>query len=105
VEQNYQRLLHRLMALVPESGRAAASYRRAEQLACSSRRNVIHLIYRDKPYESYNKDYQFGLLTMNDHWSTGLADMRATLSHRDWLQKPDEEEPFVTHDVHRDRDD
>jgi NTE family protein len=104
-EQDYRRLLHQLMALVPEAGRSSASYRRAEQLACSARRNVIHLIYRDKPYESYHKDYQFGLLTMNDHWSTGLADIRATLEHRDWLDKPREDQPFVTHDVHRGRTD
>ena len=104
-EHNYQRLLHQLMALVPESGRSSASYRRAEKLAGSSRRNVVHLIYRDKPYESYHKDYQFGLLTMNEHWATGLADIRATLAHRDWLDKPPEDQPFVTHDVHRGRED
>jgi len=104
-EQNYRRLLHQLMALVPEAGRSSASYRRAEQLACVARRNVIHLIYRDKPYESYQKDYQFGLLTMNEHWSSGLTDIRETLQHRDWLEKPGEDQPFVTHDVHRSRAD
>jgi NTE family protein len=100
-EQNYRRLLHQLMALVPESERSSASYRRAEKLACTCRRNVIHLIYRDKPYESYHKDYQFGRLTMNEHWSSGLSDMRATLEHRHWLNKPSDDEPFVTHDLHR----
>ncbi|HUD24762.1 MAG TPA: patatin-like phospholipase family protein [Burkholderiaceae bacterium] len=100
-EQNYRRLLHQLMALVPESARSSAWYQRAAQLACAARRNVIHLIYRDKPYESYQKDYQFSLLTMNEHWSTGLSDIRATLQHPNWLEKPGEEQPFVTHDVHR----
>jgi NTE family protein len=99
--QHFRHLLHQLMAHVPESGRSSASYQRAAQLAHAARRNVIHLIYRDKPYESYHKDYQFGLLTMNEHWSTGLTDLRATLQHREWLEKPDEEHPFVTHDVHR----
>jgi NTE family protein len=100
-EQNFRRLLHEMLALVPESKRDSAWYRRAEQLACTARRNVIHLIYRDKPYESYAKDYQFGLLTMNEHWSSGLSDMRATLQHPEWLQKPGVEQPFVTHDLHR----
>jgi NTE family protein len=105
-EQNrFRHLLHQLMALVPEAGRGSASYRRAEQLANTARRNVIHLIYRDKPYESYHKDYQFGMLTMKEHWAGGLSDIRATLEHRDWLEKPGEEQPFVTHDVHRERRD
>jgi NTE family protein len=104
-EQNYRRLLHDLMALVPEGERASAAYQRAEHLACTARRNVIHLIYRDKPYESYAKDYQFGMLTMNEHWSSGLTDIRATLQHPSWLEKPPVEDPFVTHDLHRGRPD
>ncbi len=98
---HFRHLLHHLMALIPESGRSSASYQRAAELAHGARRCVIHLIYRDKPYESYHKDYQFGLLTMNEHWSSGLDDMRATLRHPEWLDKPGEREPFVTHDVHR----
>jgi NTE family protein len=102
-EQNYRRLLHEALARIPESERSSAWYQRAEQVACIARRNVIHLIYRGKPYESYAKDYQFGMLTMNEHWSTGLSDMQETLQHRDWLDKPGEDEPFVTHDLHRTR--
>jgi NTE family protein len=100
-DQNYRRLLHELMTLVPESEHHSAAYKRAERLACTCRRNVIHLIYRDKPYESYHKDYQFGRLTMHEHWSSGLTDIQATLRHRDWLEKPSEEQAFVTHDLHR----
>jgi NTE family protein len=102
-EQNYRRLLHDLMQLVPESERNNAAYKRAERLACTCRRNLIHLIYRDKPYESYHKDYQFGMLTMQEHWSSGLTDIRATLRHPEWLEKPSAEQPFVTHDLHRER--
>jgi NTE family protein len=87
--------------LVPESERDNAWYQRGAQAACPARRNVIHLIYRDKPYESYAKDYQFGMLTMNEHWSGGLSDLRATLQQRNWLDKPSPEQPFVTHDLHR----
>ena len=97
----FRHLLHDLMELVPEEHRSSMAYRRAEKLAHRAMRNVIHLIYCDKPYESYAKDYQFGMLTMNEHWSSGLSDIRSTLEHRDWLNKPTEDEPFVTHDVHR----
>ena len=100
-EQNLRRLLHEVLALVPPERRDQSSYQRAAQLACTARRNVIHLIYHDKPYESYAKDYQFGMLTMDEHWSSGLSDMRATLSHESWLDLPGPEHPFVTHDLHR----
>jgi NTE family protein len=103
-EQNTRRLLYEVMALVPESERDNAWYQRGAQVACPARRNVIHLIYRDKPYESYAKDYQFGMLTMNEHWSSGLSDLRATLQQRNWLDKPSPQQPFVTHDRHRPRE-
>jgi len=102
-EQNYRRLLHEALAWVPQSERSSPWYRRAEQVACIARRNVVHLIYRGKPHEGYAKDYQFGMLAMNEHWSSGLSDMQETLRHRDWLDKPGDDEPFVTHDLHRSR--
>jgi NTE family protein len=100
-QQRLCRMLQELLALVPVSERQSAPYQRAKQFACGARRNVIHLVYRDKPYESYSKDYQFGTLTMNEHWSSGLSDMAATLDHPDWLDKPGADEPFVTHDLRR----
>src|SRR6266481_5877578 len=45
-KQNYRRLLHEALAWVPESERGSAWYRRAEQMGCIARRNVVHLIYR-----------------------------------------------------------
>ncbi|HWS65440.1 MAG TPA: patatin-like phospholipase family protein [Steroidobacteraceae bacterium] len=99
-QQKLRGLLNELLTLVPESERQNAIYQRAAQFSSAARRNVIHLIYRDKPYESYAKDYQFGMLTMNEHWSSGLSDMVATLERRGWLDRPTDEEPFVTHDLH-----
>jgi len=100
-QQRLHRMVQELMALVPEGQRQSTPYQRAAQFASGARRNVVHLIYHDKPYESYAKDYQFGMLTMNEHWASGLSDMIATLEHPHWLNKPSAEEPFVTHDLHR----
>ena len=100
-QQRLRRMVQELLALVPESERQSAPYQRGERFASAARRNVIHLIYRDKPYESYAKDYQFGMLTMNEHWASGLSDMTATLERPHWLDKPSADEPFVTHDLHR----
>ena len=42
-------------------------------------------------------------MKLKEHWSKGLSDMQETLRHRERLDKPGEDEPFVTHDLHRSR--
>lgn len=100
-QQNYRRMLSEVMALVPQGQRDNDWYRKAAGYACDARRNVIQLIYRDKTFEGNAKDYQFGRLTMNEHWTSGLDDIRETLKHPEWLAMPTHEKPFVTHDIHR----
>ncbi|VXC12309.1 Phospholipase [Burkholderia sp. 8Y] len=102
--QRYRNLLKHVLELVPEELRRTDEWcRRAAELACSKRYNIIHLIYRQKEYEGQYKDYQFGFSTMQEHWESGLADIRRTLDHRDWLDMPNGESGFVTHDIHREK--
>ena len=63
--------------------------------------NIIHLIYRAKPYEEQFKDYAFGMGAMREHWSGGLEDMARTLSHPEFFVPPPREIGVTTHDVHR----
>ena len=49
----------------------------------------------------YKADYEFSALSMRDHWASGLADIRRTLAHPDWLAPPSPLQTTVTHDVHR----
>jgi NTE family protein len=101
--QRYRNVLQHVLDLVPEEVRKNDEWcRLAAELACSKRYNIVHLIYRQKEYEGHYKDYQFGLSTMREHWESGLADMRRTLAHRDWLDMPNGESRFITHDIHRD---
>lgn len=99
--QEQRRLLHDLMALVPEAARDAPAYRQAASWQAPTLTNVIHLIYRDKSSEGHFKDYEFSRASMHQHWASGRKDMRHTLAHPEWLDAPDPEHPFVTHDVHR----
>jgi NTE family protein len=100
-QQMYRRRLSELLKLLPPARRSDPAAQRAAELACDRRANVIQLVYRDKAYEGDAKDYEFGQLTLNDHWASGLADLRHTLDHPQWLAMPSAERPFVTHDVHR----
>jgi NTE family protein len=103
-QQNFRVMLNEVMALVPPENRQHEAYLRAAERACNARRNVIQLIYRDKSFEGSAKDFQFGPLTMNEHWGSGLEDIRETLQHPEWLALPAQDNPFVTHDIHRHRD-
>lgn len=104
-EQNYRRLLRDLLAHVPpHKSDDDARCRLAQELASSHQYNVIHLIYRDKEWDGLSKDYEFSMLTMRDHWSTGLDDIRDTLAQKDWLALPPEGKEFVTHDLKKIRD-
>ncbi|UTH76409.1 patatin-like phospholipase family protein [Chromobacterium sp. IIBBL 290-4] len=101
--QQYRQLLRQALELVPEDKRDTPAFQQAAAQACNRLFNVIHLIYQDKPCEGHYKDYQFSSRTMREHWGAGLTDIRASLSHPEWLQMPPPDQPFVSHDVHRQR--
>jgi len=100
--QRFRRVLREVLDRVSPEQRDDPWCRLAEDLSCSKRYNVIHLIYRHKEYEGHYKDFQFGLSTMREHWQSGLDDIRHSLSQPDWLAMPDNDAGFVTHDIHRD---
>jgi NTE family protein len=67
--------------------------------------SVVHLIYREKHYETQAKDYEFSRVAMEEHWQAGLNDTRRTLRHeRLWLEKPSRMEAVRTFDITRDFD-
>jgi NTE family protein len=47
---------------------------------------IVHLIYRDKPYELDSKDYEFSRASVDEHWEAGQRDIGNTLEHPEWLQ-------------------
>ena len=48
----------------------------------SASMSVVHLIYREKYYETQAKDYEFSRLSMQEHWQAGLTDTRRTLNRK-----------------------
>jgi NTE family protein len=103
-ERHLRRLLREVLQRVPPSQRKGDAWC-AEAQAQSSDKifNVVHLIYQEKAWDSHHKDYEFSALSMRDHWASGLADVRRTLAHPDWLAPPPQRQTTVTHDVHRKR--
>ncbi|WP_321903130.1 patatin-like phospholipase family protein [Paraburkholderia tropica] len=100
--QKHVRFIKALLEHVPpETRRSDPLFRLAESVADGSSINVVHLIYKNKPYEGHYKDYEFSVDTMEEHWASGLEDIRASFAHPDWFAVPSREQGFVTHDIHR----
>jgi NTE family protein len=100
--RNHARLIKELLEHIPEEVRHTHPLmRKAQQVADGSAVNVVHLIYRNKPFEGHYKDYEFSADTMGEHWESGLADIRRAFDNPDWLAIPSHDLGFVTHDVHR----
>ncbi|CAM2193728.1 NTE family protein [Paraburkholderia kururiensis] len=100
--QRFRHVLREVLERVTPQERDDPWCQLADELSCSKKYNVFHLIYRQKEYEGHYKDYQFGLSTMRAHWESGLQDIRASLAQPGWLDMPDNDAGFVTHDIHRD---
>lgn len=47
--------------------------------------DILHLIYRNMPYELDTKDYEFSRAAVAGHWAAGANDMRNTMAHPEWL--------------------
>ena len=45
---------------------------------------LVHLIYRNRNYETQAKDYLFSRAAILDHWAAGKRDVEKTLNHPDW---------------------
>ena len=72
-----------------------------EPWLCDRVFNIVHLIYQAKHHEEQYKDFAFSPVTMREHWSGGLADMRLTLDKPEFFAMPSRDLGVVTHDIHR----
>jgi NTE family protein len=54
--------------------------------------NIVHLIYHNKGYEGYSKDFEFSRLSMEAHWLAGYEDTNRSLAHPEVLQRPHNKE-------------
>jgi len=65
--------------------------------------NIVHLIYRARPYEGIAKDFEFSRRTMEEHWQTGYSNARRTLANPEVLELPDRLEGVRTFDLGEER--
>jgi len=63
--------------------------------------NIVHLIYHNKPYEGYSKDFEFSRLSMEAHWLSGYTDTLESLQHPDVLKRPSNLEGIAVFDFNK----
>ncbi|MBX9588740.1 MAG: patatin-like phospholipase family protein [Hyphomonadaceae bacterium] len=105
-EQDLRRAIERLLQKLPAEFQNDADVRviRQQSPPCTSM-SVVHLIYREKNYETQTKDYEFSRVSMEEHWQAGVNDTRRTLRHeREWLVPPDALAGVRVFDITRDFD-
>lgn len=79
--------LHRVLQKLPESLRDDHDVRKLEAMSERSHIDIVHLINWRHGYTSSYKDNEFSRTTVERLWAAGLEDVRATLSHPEWLEK------------------
>ncbi len=99
--QRLRNALGLLLGKVPKKHLPAGLVADLQPWMCDRVFNIIHLIYRAKPYEEQFKDYAFGMGAMREHWNGGFEDMTRTLAHPEYFVLPPRQMGVTTHDVHR----
>jgi len=106
LRQAVERLLDKLPAekkREPDVVEIVRKLKTSDRFKPSASMSVVHLIYREKYYETQAKDYEFSRLSMEEHWQAGLTDARRTLKQEKcWLAPPRDLEAVRTFDLTRD---
>lgn len=64
--------------------------------------DIVHLIYRQSPFELESKDYEFSRATVNEHWMAGQRDMQRTIAHPDLLMRARVDDGVTVYDLAHD---
>src|SRR5262249_3701206 len=95
----FANLLKQMPMELRESPDAKLLLAEADDKVC----NIVHLIYRARPYEGIAKDFEFSRRTMKEHWQAGYSNARQTLANPEVLQIPDGLEGVRTFDIGQER--
>ena len=95
----FANLLKRMPEELRKSADAKLLIAEADDKVC----NIVHLIYRARPYEGIAKDFEFSRRTMEEHWQSGYRNARQTLANPEVLQLPDRLEGVRPFDIGEER--
>jgi NTE family protein len=93
--------LHRLLQKLPENLRLDPDAKALEKLCGSTHIDIVHFINRHGAYSSFSKDYEFSRAAMLQRWEAGLADVRRSVAHPEWLKRSRPAEGIQVYDLTR----
>jgi len=85
--QEVRRIIKRLLQKYPDELQHENDYALLKKWSCNCAVTIVHLIYRQKSYESNSKDYEFSRLSVNEHWQAGVEDVHYLLKQQDWVDR------------------
>jgi NTE family protein len=94
-----KKAVRELIAKLPPSFKDDPLVATLNEAAKENTVTVVHLIYRSKLHETSSKDYDFSRLGMTEHWAAGERDVYASMTHPEWLNRPQSDETMVTYDL------
>jgi NTE family protein len=103
--QTLKMALYRLLQKLPAKLRADEDAQLLQGAANDAAASIVHLIYRDRQYDSASKDYEFSRASMQEHWQSGGNDVRRTLRHSAWRNRSRPRSGVAIFDLTRDAKD
>lgn len=83
---NTRKEIRDLLMRLPAQLKNNASVRHLADSMRAAPTDIVHLIYRQAPYELESKDYEFSRASVLEHWQAGRRDLRDTIAHPEWLK-------------------
>lgn len=99
-----RKLYHNIAKLIeklPDDLKRSPEAKLLSEAADTKVYNIVHLIYHNKNYEGYSKDFEFSRLSMEAHWQSGYNDTLKTLEHKKVLERPHNSEGIAIFDYSR----
>lgn len=100
-DQHLRRAVRALIARLPSKLAAGAEAKLLSEASACERLDIVHLIYRQKPYALESKDYEFSRVSIEEHWRIGGEDMRDTCEHPEWVKRREVDDGVITYDLQR----
>lgn len=98
-----KRAIGALWEHIPEEARQDPGVQELRELGRSDANEIaiVHLIYKQKHYESQSKDYEFSQLSMREHWQAGYRDTLESIQRSDWRIPPRSRKGLHVFDMQR----
>ena len=85
--QELRRAARRLLDKLPGSLADDPDAKLLREFSCDAAVTILHLIHRRKNHFTQSKDYEFSRHSMEDHWESGLEDVRLSFSQPAWRDR------------------